>query len=152
LLDQITLNDFTLNGLDIQLFLSLQEQLQAKEKELLTLQTTKDHLTKQIKELQAESLKLQAEDSKLKADIASLETKISSIDTGKIEQLKQEKMRLYEQQKQVEEGTTTFFHQHSNTISSLLQQSIIPLDKGVAEGGGFSLSDLYALIQTLKER
>jgi DNA repair exonuclease SbcCD ATPase subunit len=49
--DQITLNDFTLNGLDIQIFLTTQEELQTQEKSLLTLQTTKDHLTKQIDDL-----------------------------------------------------------------------------------------------------
>ncbi|MDR3169356.1 MAG: hypothetical protein LBU27_06450 [Candidatus Peribacteria bacterium] len=101
-LDQITLNDFTLNGLDSQLFLSLQEQLQAKEKELLTLQTTKDHLTKQITDNTTQINKREQEQKKLISDITQLERQIASIDTNQIEQLKQEKANLYAQQQALE--------------------------------------------------
>jgi hypothetical protein len=158
--DQITLNDFTLNGLDIQLFLSLQEQLQADEKELLAKQTTKDHLTKQITEQTEQLLRQETEQKKLIADISSLETKIASVDTGKIEQLKQEKAELYLQQQQLE--PTEIQLQQLIKGLSLITDSGLPLlgemsaDGATANGGGqrglSTLSDLYTLIQTLKER
>jgi DNA repair exonuclease SbcCD ATPase subunit len=143
-LDQITINDFTLNGLDIQLFLSLQEQLQAKEKSLLALQTTKEHLNKQITEQTQQLIQRETEKKNLIANIASLETKIASIDTSKIEQLKQEKAKLYEEQTKLEEGVSHI------TFSPEKEAEKAERQKELSQPT--TLSDLFALIQTLKDR
>ncbi|MDR0608358.1 MAG: hypothetical protein LBG52_08760 [Candidatus Peribacteria bacterium] len=130
-LDQLTLNDFTLNGLDIQLFLSLQEQLQAKEKDLLAKQTIKDHLAKQIADHNNQITKREQEKKKLIADIAHLEKQIAGIDQAQIDKLKQEKAQLYEQQTALE---------------------TLPIPVTFDNQPYTTLSDLYTLIQTLKER
>jgi hypothetical protein len=139
LLDQITLNDFTLNGIEIQLFLNIQEQLQTKEKSLLSLQTTKDHLTKQINEQTEQIAKREIEKKNLTSDIASLETKIASIDVERIAKMKQEKVELYEQLLPLTKGELKGVQ---------IPQFEPPLPLLQKEG----VDNIYILIQTLKER
>jgi DNA repair exonuclease SbcCD ATPase subunit len=106
-LDQLTLNDFTLNGLDTQIFIDKQHHLQEKEKSLLALQTSKDHLTKHITDHQTQIQKRNNEHTKLQSEISLLEQKIARIDTNQIEKLKKEKADLYHQQEQLETNIPT---------------------------------------------
>lgn len=148
-LDQITLNDFTLNGLDIQIFLTRQEELQAKEKEILAQQTTRDQLMKQIHDLSDQLLKQEQEKKKLTFDIAQLEVKIASIDAGRIEVLKKEKVQLYEQIALLDNPSVlSDISPNREKIATLIPE-IYPLSGGSSDSEG-GLSQLYALIQDLK--
>ncbi|MDR2190662.1 MAG: hypothetical protein LBP53_05795 [Candidatus Peribacteria bacterium] len=151
--DQITLNDFTLNGLDIQFFLSLQEHLQTEEKSLLSKHTSKSHLEQQINEQTQYIAQQEQEKKKLIANIAQLDQHIASIDTSKIQQLKYEKTKQYEAQQALEAEV-----QH---ITIPLDTTIVAFSPDKEEGGhwakrrerkGVSLAELITLIQTLKER
>jgi tetrahydrodipicolinate N-succinyltransferase len=123
--------------------------LQTKEKEVLAKQTTKDHLTKQINEQAEQIIKQEQEKKKLTSNIAQLDQQIASIDAAKIEQLKQEKSRLYAQQENLEAGVKQVIQQVGTGF--ILSE----ITKHLSEKEIFqpqNLSDLYTLIQALKER
>jgi chromosome segregation ATPase len=130
-LDQLSLNDFSLNGLDIQFFLTKQQEFQEKEKSFLALQTSKSHLTKQITDHQDQIQKRKTEQTKFQSDLSFLEQKIASIDTIQIEKLKKEKAELYSQQEQLETVPTPILFEDKTYTN---------------------LTEVYTFIQSLKER
>ncbi|MDR0650945.1 MAG: hypothetical protein LBG59_06180 [Candidatus Peribacteria bacterium] len=83
-------------------------------------------------------------------EIARLEQQISSIDVRKIEQLKQKKRKLYEEQTALETGSKQFRSNYSTTISSLSSYIPSELRKKVPNTIE-ELSAIITLIQTLKE-
>ncbi|MDR0369125.1 MAG: hypothetical protein LBH96_00895 [Candidatus Peribacteria bacterium] len=101
---QISLNDFSLRGLNQHIFSTTLELLQTKEKELLSMKTSKEHLSKQIQDIAHQMRQQEQEQQKHSEEIRILETKIRHIDAEKIELLKKEKSDLYAQQIHLEEG------------------------------------------------
>ncbi|MDR0860600.1 MAG: hypothetical protein LBO09_06605 [Candidatus Peribacteria bacterium] len=153
-LDQLTLNDFTLNGLDSQIFINQQVELQEKEKSLLALQTSKEHLTKQITDHQTQIQKRNNEHTKLQSEVSLLEQKIARIDTNQIEKLKKEKADLYHQQEQLETNIPTEKIEKFLILFPLLggreeDEPRVGRRKGGYQQGG--VANIYALIQTLKQ-
>lgn len=99
LLDKITLQEFSLQGLNQEHF---KEQLYAykqEEKNYIALQATREQLRKQSAEKQQFLLKLQQEEKKLKQERENLEQRIARIDLKHIEATKNEKIHAYEQLK-----------------------------------------------------
>lgn len=96
-IDKLSIDDFNLNWLDIQLFLSHFEKEKEKGKEIVALKTKYELLTKQSNEKLDDLRKNEIEEKNLTQNIENIETRIKSIDVAKIDGLKQEKSKLYEE-------------------------------------------------------
>ncbi len=129
--ENLTLQDFSLNGLNNQHFIDNLEKLKLKEKEFITLKATQEQFQKQLTEKKFTITNKQQEEKKLNEDILQLEQRIARIDLQKIEEVKKEKITIYQQLQNLE------------NIEKKIQFEDLAAE---------SLEEVIALIQKLKER
>lgn len=102
-LEKLSLNEFSLNGIDRQIFDQVKQDLKKKEEGFLNIQTSIEHLEKQYRELDAQEEKGREEKRNLEAKLQEILKQIASIDPQKLEGLKKEKAKYYEETSQLEE-------------------------------------------------
>ncbi len=146
LIKQLSLQDFSLNGLELQLYKEYFQQLQSQEKELIADKAKQEQLQKQISEKSHIIKEYQEKEKKLNEEIAHLEQRIASIDVQKIETIKQEKLALYEQINTLDTMTTPLLFEDLKAED--LEEVIVMIQK--LKDKGKELANL-AQIQQLKQ-
>ncbi|GHW02610.1 double-stranded DNA repair protein Rad50 [candidate division SR1 bacterium] len=129
-LNQLTISNFSLNGLDIQLFEARLGEVKKNEKEVIQLKTKQDNLENQLREQEQLQRKLREEEISLTTEIDRLEKVILSVNLAELDKLKTEKNELYIQLEEIDKV-----------------EAIISFDGDEAK----SLDEVLKLIQRLKD-
>ena len=93
--DQISLNDFSLNGLDKTVFEKVEWIIQAKVDAVIKLDAQLNEFQQQISVLNQQKFQIWKDIQTTKTNISELQKKIESIDTKRWNELKEKKMELY---------------------------------------------------------
>ncbi len=114
-LDQISINNFSLNGLNKDLFEKAENLIQTKIDAIIKLNTQCDELRHQVNDIQQQKQQNQMEISLLQTKIQDFQRKIENIDVKKWNELKEKKLNLYQQSSSLEQSCN--FNDFSEFIS-----------------------------------